>query len=99
MEVYYYDGNLNHACSIGGQTLASEPMDFEKVFRHYDVLKIYALSARTLCKETVEDRNNLVFEHLKLGRHFLENPDEVNHDQFVQYLVKENQKAVVRVNT
>ncbi len=29
VEVYYYDGNLNNACSIGGQTLASEPMDFE----------------------------------------------------------------------
>ena len=43
VEVYYYDGNLNHACSIGGQTLASEPMDFEKVFKHCDVLKIYAL--------------------------------------------------------
>jgi hypothetical protein len=90
VEVYYYDGNLNHACSIGGKTLASEPMDFEKVFRHYNVLKIYALSARNLCKDTEEDRQKLVFEHLKLGRNFLENPDEVNHEQFVHNLVKEN---------
>ena len=56
VEVYYYDGNLNHACSIGGQTLASESMDFEKVFRHYNVLKIHALSARKLNKETEDDR-------------------------------------------
>lgn len=65
-------------------------MDFEKVFRHYNVLKIYALSARKLNKETAEDRQKLLFEHLKLGRHFLENPDEVNHEQFVRYLEREN---------
>ena len=33
VEVYYYDGNLNHMCAIGSTTIAAEPMDFEKVFR------------------------------------------------------------------
>jgi hypothetical protein len=32
-EVYYYDGNLNQMCSIGGATIAADAMDFEKVFR------------------------------------------------------------------
>jgi hypothetical protein len=52
VEVYYYDGNLNHMCAIGPATIAAEPMDFEKVFRQYDALKVYALASRTLRKET-----------------------------------------------
>ena len=99
VEVYYYDGNLNHACSIGGQTLASEPMDFEQVFRHYDLLKVYALNERTLCKNTAKDRQNLLFEHLKLARNFLERPELAHHEHFVHLLEQENQKAVVKVNT
>ena len=51
-EVYYYDGNLNHMCAIRAATIAAEAMDFEKVFRQYDVVKVYALSARSLRKET-----------------------------------------------
>jgi hypothetical protein len=58
VEVYYYDGNLNHMCAIGAATIAAEPMDFEKVFRQYDALKIYALSARKLRKVT-EDISQL----------------------------------------
>jgi hypothetical protein len=84
VEVYYYDGNLNHMCAIGAATIAAEPMDFEKVFRQYDALKVYALAARTLPKETEEDRTDYIFEHLKLGRQFLERPEEACYDQFVQ---------------
>lgn len=97
VEVYYYDGNLNHACSIGGQTLASQPMDFEKVFKHCDVLKVYALHGRKLQKETAEDRQKLLFEHFKLGRHFLERPEESKYDQFVHLIEQEGQKAVVKI--
>jgi hypothetical protein len=96
VEVYYYDGNLNHACSIGGQTLASQPMDFEKVFRHCDVLKVYALNERTLCKNTAEDRENLLFEHLKLARNFLERPELAQHDHFVHLIQHETQKKIVK---
>ncbi len=63
------------------------------------MLKIYALQARRLCKETDEDKRNLTFQHFKLGRHFLERPEEVSFDQFVHWLEQENQKAVVKVRT
>lgn len=71
MEDYYYDCKLNQAFSIGGQTLASQPMDFMKVY----VIKIYALVSRKLFRETTEFRHKLLFEHLMLGRHFLERPE------------------------
>ena len=95
-EVYYYDGNLNHMCSIGQATIAAESMDFEKVFRQYEALKIYALSARGLRKETVEDRRKLVLQHLKVGRHFLERPEEVNFHDFVHFVQQETQKKTAR---
>jgi hypothetical protein len=72
-------------------------MDFEKVFRQYDVLKVYALSARSLRKETEEERTHLIWEHLRMGRQFLERPEEANYDQFVHFLEQENQKAVDKV--
>jgi hypothetical protein len=93
VEVYYYDGNLNHMCAIGAATIAAEPMDFEKVFKHCDVLKVYELYGRKLQKETAEDRQKLLFEHFKLGRHFLERPDEVRYEDFVHYLQQESQKV------
>jgi hypothetical protein len=97
VEVYYYDGNLNHMCAVGPATIAAEPMDFEKVFRQYDAVKVYALASRTLQKETEEDRTHLIFEHLRLGRQFLERPEEAYYGQFVHFLEQENQKAVVKV--
>ena len=96
-EVYYYDGNLNHMCAIGAATIAAEPMDFEKVFRQYDALKVYALSARSLPKETEEDRTNYIFEHLKLGRQFLERPEEAYYGQFVHFLQQNSQKETVKI--
>jgi hypothetical protein len=61
------------------------------------VFKIYALQARRLVKETEDDKKNLIFDHLRLGRHFLERPDGVRYEDFVRYLEQENQKAVVKV--
>jgi hypothetical protein len=72
-------------------------MDFEKVFRYCDVLKVYALSARNLCMETQEDKQKLLFNHVKLARHFLERPEEANHEQFVHLIEQEGQKATVKV--
>jgi hypothetical protein len=95
-EVYYYDGNLNHMCAIGAVTIAAEPMDFEKVFRQYDALKIYALAARKLRKVTEEDKRKLTHQHWKLGRHFLERPEEVRYEEFVHYLQQENQKKIAK---
>lgn len=98
-EVYYYDGNLNHMCAIGAATIAAEPMDFEKVFRQYDALKIYALSARKLRKVTEEDKMKLTHQHWKLGRHFLERPDEVRYEDFVHYLQQKGAEMTHQVKT
>jgi hypothetical protein len=50
-----------------------------------------------LRKVTEEDKMKLTHQHWKLGRHFLERPDEVRYEDFVHYLQQEGQKELVKI--
>jgi hypothetical protein len=96
VEVYYFDSNLNHLLSIGGQTIPSEPMDFEQVFRQYEIVKIYALAARNLPYKTEKQRQAIVLEHLRIGKNFIERPEEAIWQHYVHLAKIEGQKTTAK---
>jgi hypothetical protein len=94
-EIYYYDSNQNDIFSLGGQSIASKPMEWE-IFKEYQILKVYALAARTLPCDTEEERGRIVLEHLRIGRNFIEKPEEAIWEHYVHLTKKEGQKVAAQ---
>jgi hypothetical protein len=66
-------------------------MDWD-MFREYELVKVYALKERTVPDETEQERFKLMQAHMRLGRNFLERPEEALWEHFCHLLRKETQK-------
>ena len=85
VEVSYYDSNQNEIFSIGGHTLGQRTMDWD-LFKDYEVVKFYALAARTLDDSTFEKKKLIYLEHAKMARNFLRHPEDAQWEKYVHLL-------------